>query len=381
MTIDPTLLSALRTSPLLEPTCTGETSPRNIDGRPAYSRASREPLTISVGKRKLQLAHDATMTWWSLELGGACIGRDGGDAQVPPYPDALRGIEVEQLARAAAIKDNLVHPGPLVALLARFAPNCDDDHADRWRATLAAAFRWLGVDRPRVRYRFWDDALLPAFDSAFCWRHSDHGMVIEATGGEPPTRRRRCASTASRARSAPSIPTSSPSSIRSSPVRASRTPSCRRCSPPPTRRATARSPIARRARAISRASSPPAISTPRRCSPITSPTTRTRPCSPRCAGARSGPPKLRLVPRRGPCRVPRMHACPHCQQDQHPPTPIGFTWWGGILGPKLLSHVQCPSCGGTFNSKTGQPNTTSAIAPTTVAVGVLAFALIFAVYR
>ena len=36
---------------------------------------------------------------------------------------------------------------------------------------------------------------------------------------------------------------------------------------------------------------------------------------------------------------------------------VGFTWWGGILGPRLFSHVKCNTCGTTYNGKTGQSNT------------------------
>ncbi|MEZ5308462.1 MAG: hypothetical protein R2684_15060 [Pyrinomonadaceae bacterium] len=34
-----------------------------------------------------------------------------------------------------------------------------------------------------------------------------------------------------------------------------------------------------------------------------------------------------------------------------------FTWWGGLLGPKLLTHVKCPGCGTQYNGKSGKDNT------------------------
>jgi hypothetical protein len=37
-------------------------------------------------------------------------------------------------------------------------------------------------------------------------------------------------------------------------------------------------------------------------------------------------------------------------------TRIGFTWWGGILGPRMFNHVKCVRCFSTFNAKTGQSN-------------------------
>ena len=49
--------------------------------------------------------------------------------------------------------------------------------------------------------------------------------------------------------------------------------------------------------------------------------------------------------------------CPRCGQPAA--KPVGFTWWGGALGPKLFSHHKCHACQYTFNAKTGQPNTTA----------------------
>lgn len=40
---------------------------------------------------------------------------------------------------------------------------------------------------------------------------------------------------------------------------------------------------------------------------------------------------------------------------------MSFTWWGGILGPKLLTHVKCPECGHKYNGKTGRDNTTGIV--------------------
>jgi hypothetical protein len=68
--------------------------------------------------------------------------------------------------------------------------------------------------------------------------------------------------------------------------------------------------------------------------------------------------------------------CPHCQQDVEP-TPIKFSWWGGVLGPRLLNHVACPGCAGRFNGKSGQSNTT-AITIYMIVVGVVALMLGFA---
>jgi len=50
-------------------------------------------------------------------------------------------------------------------------------------------------------------------------------------------------------------------------------------------------------------------------------------------------------------------SCPRCQgANLHRP---GFTWWGGIIGPKLLNHTVCGGCGFGFNAKTGKSNQTA----------------------
>ena len=50
-------------------------------------------------------------------------------------------------------------------------------------------------------------------------------------------------------------------------------------------------------------------------------------------------------------------ACPRCQSPNvKRPT---YTWWGGMLGPKLFSHAVCSSCGFGFNYKTGKSNATA----------------------
>ncbi len=69
-------------------------------------------------------------------------------------------------------------------------------------------------------------------------------------------------------------------------------------------------------------------------------------------------------------------ACPQCQSaDVHRPT---FTWWGGLLGPKLFNHTICRGCGLGFNWKTGKSNAT--------AIGIyfgvaIAIAVVFVILR
>jgi hypothetical protein len=66
--------------------------------------------------------------------------------------------------------------------------------------------------------------------------------------------------------------------------------------------------------------------------------------------------------------------CPKCGTPD--PQPVKFTWWGGLLGPKLLSHVKCSSCSNAYNGKSGKSNTQSILLYTLVAV-VIAFVLFF----
>jgi hypothetical protein len=67
--------------------------------------------------------------------------------------------------------------------------------------------------------------------------------------------------------------------------------------------------------------------------------------------------------------------CPKCGR-QGEPNKVGFTWWGGVVGPRLLSHVECPRCHARFNGNTGQSNEMAIrlyLAVVTIAVLVAAF--------
>jgi uncharacterized protein (DUF983 family) len=66
--------------------------------------------------------------------------------------------------------------------------------------------------------------------------------------------------------------------------------------------------------------------------------------------------------------------CPKCNNALA--ERVKFTWWGGVLGPKLLSHVKCGACGSKYNGKTGKDNTTG-IAIYFVVVAILGFGAVF----
>lgn len=64
--------------------------------------------------------------------------------------------------------------------------------------------------------------------------------------------------------------------------------------------------------------------------------------------------------------------CPKCGSGLV--TPVKYTWWGGLIGPKLLHHTKCESCKYRYNSKTRKSNTTGI-----VLYSVILFILVFAI--
>ena len=65
--------------------------------------------------------------------------------------------------------------------------------------------------------------------------------------------------------------------------------------------------------------------------------------------------------------------CPKCSETNA--EQMSFTWWGGLIGPKLLNHVKCLNCETTYNGKTGKDNTTN-IVIYSVVVGLIVFVII-----
>lgn len=57
-------------------------------------------------------------------------------------------------------------------------------------------------------------------------------------------------------------------------------------------------------------------------------------------------------------------------------TSVKYTWWGGMLGPKIFHHNKCESCGYTYNSKTRKSNTPS-INIYSVIIFVIAFVVFY----
>jgi transposase-like protein len=46
--------------------------------------------------------------------------------------------------------------------------------------------------------------------------------------------------------------------------------------------------------------------------------------------------------------------CPKCGKSDA--KKVGYTLWGGALGPIMFTHVKCNVCGTQYNGKTGQSN-------------------------
>lgn len=59
-------------------------------------------------------------------------------------------------------------------------------------------------------------------------------------------------------------------------------------------------------------------------------------------------------------------ACPKC--GARAASKVGFTWWGGALGPRLFHVVRCTACRAQYNGRTGGKLTTTIVVYQLVAV-------------
>ncbi len=46
--------------------------------------------------------------------------------------------------------------------------------------------------------------------------------------------------------------------------------------------------------------------------------------------------------------------CPNCGSNNL--EKLGYTWWGGFIGPKIFHYVRCKECNTKYNGKTGKQN-------------------------
>jgi ribosomal protein L37AE/L43A len=68
--------------------------------------------------------------------------------------------------------------------------------------------------------------------------------------------------------------------------------------------------------------------------------------------------------------------CPKCGESAA--DRVAYTLWGGVIGPKMFTHVKCYSCGKKYNGKTGKDNLVNILLYTLV-TGIIVFAFFFAV--
>lgn len=66
--------------------------------------------------------------------------------------------------------------------------------------------------------------------------------------------------------------------------------------------------------------------------------------------------------------------CPNCRSRGA--QQLKFTWWGGLIGPKILTYVKCPSCGTAYNGRSGRSNTTGIVIYSVVVFIVVMFLLV-----
>jgi ribosomal protein S27E len=79
------------------------------------------------------------------------------------------------------------------------------------------------------------------------------------------------------------------------------------------------------------------------------------------------PRKRKRLKRRSRGRKGRYADCPNCDAPGDA-SPVVFTWWGGMIGPRLLSHVRCNDCGTCYNGSSGKSNDTAILIYTLVSV-------------
>jgi len=69
------------------------------------------------------------------------------------------------------------------------------------------------------------------------------------------------------------------------------------------------------------------------------------------------------------------NGCPKCGSESV--SPVRYTWWGGLLGPKILNHTKCQACNYTYNSKTRKSNTAGIVIYFVVFVGLAGLVFYF----
>jgi hypothetical protein len=72
--------------------------------------------------------------------------------------------------------------------------------------------------------------------------------------------------------------------------------------------------------------------------------------------------------------------CPSCSSQVA--SPVGFTWWGGALGPRLFKVVRCSQCKTQYNGRTGGRMTKVIILYQAIALAIMIpIAIAWVMYR
>lgn len=94
---------------------------------------------------RLSLDEDLVEATLDVQAGDGDPAQLGWDDQAHWHPHVLRWEELDLICRAAAVLDpKLVHPGPLLLLLHRFAPICEGDDVDHVFGLLGQAWADVG---------------------------------------------------------------------------------------------------------------------------------------------------------------------------------------------------------------------------------------------
>jgi hypothetical protein len=76
--------------------------------------------------------------------------------------------------------------------------------------------------------------------------------------------------------------------------------------------------------------------------------------------------------------VSTFEPCPFCRNDEA--TAVKFTPWGGVVGPRIFSLVECDGCGKQYNGKNGRRVERGIRLYTLITVLTLAFVAAWAIY-
>jgi rubredoxin len=68
-----------------------------------------------------------------------------------------------------------------------------------------------------------------------------------------------------------------------------------------------------------------------------------------------------------------VHPCPSC--GGRDAEKVTFSWWGGMLGPRMIKQVRCRQCRSTFRGDSGKPDT-GFIVGYVIVTGVIALGVI-----